>query len=119
MSPTPFPEGRFSPSDPAFPHHPEAQWTKGDSWAALNEGWDIFECDGSANGPYQICVLEEPYLIEELGYEDKKFPSDNEVWVRVRNLASAGSPLHLKALQFVRTENPKEYEAIQNWVEPA
>lgn len=91
------------------------EWSKEDSDAAFMEGWNVWDCAGSMNGPWQICVLEEPYNLDWLGYEDKKFADDNEVWVFVRARAAAGSELHRKALCFVYQHNRQEYDAIMKW----
>ena len=88
------------------------EWTRDDSAAALAEGWDIFDSYGSPNGPWQICVLEEPYLNTDLGYTEKKFADDDAVWLHVWGEAATGSELHNKALAFVQQHNLQEYESI-------
>lgn len=93
------------------------EWTKADSIAALSEGWDIFSCHGSENGFYQICVLEEPNLDPSLGYDEKKFENDCEVWVYVMGMYQEKSPLHMRAMNFIAENNPNEFTCITRWVE--
>lgn len=90
-------------------------WTTEDSAAAITEGWEIFECDGSDNGPFQICKLDAPEAWAGVCGVDTVPPAledDTDAWVLVRDTESA---LHTKALAFLAQENPKEYEAIQRW----
>lgn len=94
----------------------EWEWTRADSDAALLDGWDIFDSFGSENGPWQIQVLEEPNLLPELGYTEKKFEDDSAVWVHVWTQAEAGSALHVKALEFIKMHNPLEYRCINIYV---
>jgi hypothetical protein len=96
-------------------HLPDTGWTHDDSWTAMQEGWDIFDCDGSDNGPYQLCVLDEPILLPELGYTEPKFTGDTEAWIHVRTQAREhDSPLHQKALTFLYTHCPAEYQRIMD-----
>lgn len=81
---------------------------------ALGEGWDIFESCGP-HGPYELCVLEEPELLPELGFNEKKFADDNAVWEYVFQKYKEGSWLHRKALEFLYERNPQEYAAIIRW----
>lgn len=90
-----------------------AEWSKEDSEAALLEGWDIFDSHGSLNGPYQISTLEEPGLLEWLGYTEKKFEDDTDVW-NVVGLEK--TPLHQRAMAFIREMNLREHDAIQAWL---
>lgn len=90
-------------------------WTTEDSEAANAEGWDLFDCDGSDNGPLQLCKIDDP----EMWREDRKvvieqtWEEDNEAWVFVW---TNPSPLHTKALEIIKVENPQEFEAIETWV---
>lgn len=81
------------------------EWTFEDSVAAHVEGWDIFECWGSLNGPWQIQKFD----------DEDRYAEDNEVWSLVRQRAAAGSALHQKALDFLQVHNPREYEAVTTW----
>lgn len=69
---------------------------------AFTEGWGIFDCDGSENGPWQIQRID----------EDEKFPSDDEAWLHVAEKAKAGSAYHRGAIEFIRHHNSAEYAAF-------
>lgn len=73
-------------------------WTQEDNHTAQKEGWDIF----NAGDELQI------QRIDEL----KKFDCDEEVWMF---LVSANTPLHDKALTYIKQENPAEYDRIINY----
>jgi hypothetical protein len=89
----------------------ETEWTKNDQSAAQREGWDIFDSAGSECGPWQICRLDEP-MLWELAPDPYPFEEDTDVWVHVWRRADEGSALHLKALDFIKKNNPMEYAAI-------
>lgn len=75
--------------------------------AAEPEGWGVFDSCGSENGPWQI------QRIDEL----EVFTEDNQAWMLVWERAVVhGSPIHQAALDFVRENNPPEYDAIAAWV---
>jgi hypothetical protein len=81
-------------------------WTLADSLAAIAEGWDVFDCDGSANGRFQICKRDDMEIFED----------DTDAWVHIGTRATEGSRLHMRALTFVMQHNPVEYTAISNTV---
>lgn len=89
-------------------------WTVEDGAAAQTEGWGIFECYGSDNGPFQLCRIDDPEVFAaDLGAQIlRTWTDDTEVWEFVR---SSGSDLHTKALAFLREQNPAEYESIMQW----
>lgn len=94
------------------------RWSPEDSFAAMLEGWDVWDSDGSGDGPFQIQFLAEPGLIPELGYVEPKFDSeDTNAWVHVREQAAAGSALHQRALLFIEHNNSLEYARIMRWPE--
>lgn len=93
-------------------------WPRECQLQALQEGWDIWQCDGSAGGPFQIQVLEEPELLPELGYTTKKFDDDTDAWVHVRTRAAEGSELHVRAMLFIEHHNQLEYVRIMRWPQP-
>lgn len=78
------------------------EWTRVDSAAAMAEGWDIFSCDDSAHGPYQLQKLD----------EGDQFPDDGDAWRHVVKLAASESPLHIRALAFLADKNPTELARI-------
>jgi hypothetical protein len=90
-------------------------WTRADSLAANTEGWDLFDCDGSDNGPLQLCKIDEPELwAEDRGVViSRTWEDDTDAWVFV---ARNPSDLHGKALALVQRANPVEREAIREWL---
>lgn len=79
------------------------EWTTEDAWAASREGWDVFECWGSQNGPWQIQKFDDGDP-NPLG-----FVEDEDAWVHVRTKAA-------EALTFLWVNNPQEIEAIRRFV---
>lgn len=78
-----------------------------DNTQAASEGWAIFECSGSSNGPWQICRDDSP--------DDPKvtrLESDDAAWKLVWDRALAGSDYHKAALAYVLEHNPLEYACI-------
>lgn len=90
-------------------------WTDADSQAASLEGWDIWDSEGSQNGPWQIQKFDDTEEAAEQGFGI--LAEDTDSWVLVRTQAAAGSPLHQRALAFLAEHNPTEYEAIMAWRE--
>jgi hypothetical protein len=73
-----------------------------DNTQAHEEGWGIFDCDGSDNGRWQLQRVD----------EDEKFPSDDEAWAHVVAKAHAGSEYHHSALHWIEKNAPIEWRAI-------
>jgi hypothetical protein len=73
-----------------------------DNTQAFDQGWGIFDCDGSENGPWQLQKLDESDLLR----------NDLEAWRLVTDHANAGSEYHQKALQFLAEHNPLEHNTI-------
>ncbi|MEY9247612.1 hypothetical protein [Bradyrhizobium elkanii] len=73
-----------------------------DSNIAFDQGWGIFDCDGSENGPWQLQKLD----------ESDRLRNDLEAWRLVVDYANAGSEYHKKALQFLADHNPIEHRCI-------
>ena len=94
------------PSSPVGPF-----WTSDDRSAALSEGWDIFDCQGSASGPWQLQSFDDPEDVETAP-RPYPFQSDLDAWKHVRSRAAQGSPLHERALAFLAEHNLPEYRAI-------
>lgn len=67
-----------------------AVWTPADSAAAVQEGWDVFNCDGEMQ--VQRCD------------EHEILPDDDAAWKLVAEGTRRGSPLHAKALAAVSAE---------------
>lgn len=63
------------------------------------EGWDIFECDGSANHT--------PFQLQKVDEEDV-FVDDCDAWRHVVRNATNGSPLHVAALAFIAMHGDHE-----------
>jgi hypothetical protein len=74
-------------------------WSKEQSKQAESEGWDIFTCEGSVNGYYQIQMID----------EQNKFKDDVDVW---EMLVKSEKKLHIDALVFIAINNPTEFKAI-------
>lgn len=81
--------------------------------AAKREGWAIFDCDGSENGPFQICKLDDPEACEGgPGFLPRTLASDEEAWLIVR---TGTGEHHSHARNFIAEHNPQEWEAINTW----
>jgi hypothetical protein len=74
-----------------------------DNSQAVKEGWSIFTCDGSDNGPYQLQCCD----------DDDVFEKDVQAWQYVVQCAKGGSEYHKKALDYLREHNPAEIMAMQ------
>jgi len=86
---------------------PETEWPPAYGQLATEEGWGIFEAEGSVlnkngNRPYQLQKVDEA----------RKFEDDSEAWDHVYHTARAGSALHRKALDFLREHSHPEFEVI-------
>jgi hypothetical protein len=87
-------------------------WTAEDRAAADREGWDIFQCDGSGGGLWQIQKFDDvddelaPVIIENVG---RLWETDTEAWLHIWTVPS---DLHARALAFIRALNPLEWDAI-------
>jgi hypothetical protein len=69
----------------------------------IHEGWAIFSTLGTDDeGDWRI----------ERDDELALFPNDQAVWQHVYDLAAAGSAWHQAALEFIRDNNPTEWETI-------
>jgi len=85
-------------------------WTIEHRYAARAEGWDIFECDGSANGPWQVQRFDDArYHTLTDGSHPPQLNDDDAAWVLV---ASRVKPHHVAALAFLQANNPQEYDHI-------
>lgn len=71
---------------------------------ANNEGWGIFDCDGSENGRWQL------QRCDEMGV----FNSDADAWAHVVAQADAGSSYHHGALQWLQANAPQEWSLIKH-----
>jgi hypothetical protein len=89
----------------------EVDWTADDAAQAQAEGWDIFDSDGSDNGPWQLQSFDSPEDWD-LAPSPYPFSSDEDVWRHVVSEASTGSRLHVKALAFLHIYNRPELDAI-------
>lgn len=77
-----------------------------DNAQAFNEGWGIFDCDGSLNGPWQLQKLDD-------GKEPASpFTDDTFAWRFVWDRASEGSAYHAAALDYIMEHNALEYAFI-------
>ncbi|MFN3623980.1 MAG: hypothetical protein ACK4TP_07950 [Hyphomicrobium sp.] len=84
-----------------------------DNTQAFDEGWGIFDCDGSENGPWQIQRIDNPEDMEPPPpYAEPVFLLDDHAWDFVRREAAKGSAYHKAALDFICEHNPQEYNLI-------
>ena len=80
-------------------------WTEENDRAASKEGWCLSECQGSANGPYQVQSFDDASDVEGAPQLD----GDEQAWSIIIKGEKAH---HVAALAFVKAHNPMEYEAI-------
>jgi hypothetical protein len=83
-----------------------------DNTQAHTEGWAIFDCDGSANGRWQICALDCPEDWPDYEPSWKALDDDSKAWAHVVAQAIAGSAYHQSALAAIKQDNRAEWEAI-------
>ena len=88
-------------------------WSQADWTLAFSEGWNIWHCDGSDNGEWQVCKYDEPDLFDGMPEWDE----DTDVWAHVYERAARGSVTHQRALNYVKRWNPMEYDCIVKWVD--
>lgn len=86
------------------------EWTPADRLAALREGWNLWDCEGSDNGRTQLCRTDSPDGEDEPG---EPLADDDAAFQLVVAGARAGSALHAKALRLVEKHNPGEAEVIR------
>lgn len=79
-------------------------FTKEEALQNQLEGWDIFHCWSSCGGDWQLQRID----------DDEMFFSDKGAWLFVKGMASKGNDRCMKALDFLKSANPKEYSRIMN-----
>lgn len=77
-----------------------------DNGPAGEEGWGIFDCEGSENGPYQLQRFDEEAIFED----------DAQAWKFVADKAKAGSEYHVSAFAYLKANNPIEYDSITKFL---
>lgn len=82
-------------------------WDFEDQLAAGKEGWDLFSCGDSDHEPFELERVDFPDEAD-LPFDEPKFDDDTDAWEHVIEQATAGSPLHNKALAFLMQESPGE-----------
>lgn len=87
----------------------DEEWTPEQQSAALAEGWNLWDCDGSANGRTQLCTYDD----KEDCPQAARFADDTAAWKYVVARAVEGSDLHLHALKVVAAHNPTEAASIE------
>jgi hypothetical protein len=87
-------------------------WTPEDQLAAQRQGWDIFDCEGSADGRWQLQAIAAPSDHPHLDYDEPKFPGDKEAAAFVREQALKGDPLAKKAIEFLVAVDSRD---VQKW----
>lgn len=85
-----------------------------DNTQAHCEGWAIFDCDGSCNGRWQLCRLDDPAAWPDgtTQLRAPAFESDDDAWAFVGAKVRDGSAYHQGALDFLRQHNRAEYVAL-------
>ena len=88
------------------PAQMEPGWSDANSAAANGEGWNLFFCLGSENGPWQLqrldCADDVPGA--------PQLDSDDVAWRVVRE---GTVPHHAAALAFLKAHNPIEYALVK------
>ncbi|MBN3761362.1 hypothetical protein [Burkholderia sp. Ac-20365] len=84
------------------------EWTGQMYDLAHAEGWGVFECDGSANGPWQICKNDHA----EVG-ADVILVSDDIAW---KIVMEGHKPHHEAARAFIQQNNPLEWAAMSRYM---
>ena len=77
------------------------EWTYEDSENATKEHWDVWDCEGSLNGRWQIQAFD-----DDMGVH---FKDDPELW---QWLIDNPTTLRVKAIQFIKDNNEIEYNTI-------
>lgn len=86
-------------------------WSEQHSNAAIAEGWEIFDCEDSSNGRWQVDELDDPSSWIHLtgGVAPPKLDDNEAAWAIVAN----GTLLHHEAARaFLQTHNPQEYALV-------
>ena len=89
-------------------------WSQAHSKAAIAEGWEIFDCDGSCNGRWQVDCIDTPADWEHLndGVAPPKLENDEAAWAIVAN---GNEPHHGAAREFLKAHNPAEYDLVMKF----
>jgi hypothetical protein len=92
------------------PHKMTPAWSVEHSNAAIAEGWEIFDCDGSSNGRWQVNCLDSPLdWAEEGGVVPPELNGDEAAW---KIVANGTQPHHEAARVFLQAHNPQEYALV-------
>ncbi len=83
--------------------HEPSDWWPGDHRAACKEGWDVFDCDGSDFGQWQI------NRVDEADEGDVQLNSDDEAW---RIVLEGSGPHHVSAREFIKKHTPVHWWEI-------
>lgn len=81
-------------------------WTHGDDAAAYAEGWGMWECSGSQDGPFQVQKFD---MGDENGDGVPEWGDDADAWLIV---GSGRMPHHRHAMDFLALANPHERDLI-------
>lgn len=82
-------------------------WSAEHSEAAIDEGWELFDTQGSVDGPWQIQRLDEPFPGTTV------LTSDAVAWALVMQGAA---PHHKAARLFIRANNPMQWSLMTEGV---
>lgn len=89
---------------------PALGWIQAHDDAAAQEGWNIFDCDGSANDRWQLCRIDDVDAFQEAaGFKPPQLASDDDAFLIVAN---GTQPHHQAARDFLKAHNMKEFTAV-------
>ena len=89
----------------------EPYWLPEHSEAATREGWNMFETQGSKNGPWQVQAFDDPTeAADACGLEIPRLRGDEDAW---RLVFSGTEQHHIAARAFLQAHNPIELASIE------
>jgi hypothetical protein len=85
-------------------------WEDTHSEAATAEGWDIFDCEGSENGPWQVQKIDDlEGATTASGFVVPDLMQDLVAW---RLVVAGKAPHHIAARAFIQHHNRREWLAM-------
>ena len=88
-------------------------WTVDNANHANAEGWDIFACDGSDYGEWQIQKIDDTSELSHAGDTIPDLEFDEQAWLIVAN---GKEPHHIAAMAFLKAHSPKAYEYVARFI---
>jgi len=88
----------------------ELGWTPEIADEATRQGWDIFDCDGSSHGRWQVQHFDDAECAGEgCDFTVPQLASDADAW---RLVKSQQTPCQVVALSLIKQLNMPEYDRI-------